>query len=88
MHVDDFIDDPAPDRYAAQWFELYRRPAADRIREPNHDKLFATYKGKRWRVMGCSRFGDIWLNETDHGPEYGYVLRVDVALCSEWSPTP
>jgi hypothetical protein len=87
-HVDDFIDDPSTDRYAAHWFEAFRRPAIDKLREPNDAKLFATYRGKRWRVMGCSRLGDVWLNETTHLPENGYVLRVDVDACSEWGPVP
>ena len=88
MHIDDFIDDPASDRYAAQWFASFRRPEIEKLHKPVDGKLFATYKGKRWRVMGCSRLGDVWLNVTTHAPEYGYTLRVDVEACSDWSATP
>ncbi len=88
MHIDDFIDDPASDRYAREWFALFRRPAIDKLRDPNPTKLFCTFRGKRWRVMGCSRLGDVWLNVTTHEPEYGYLLREDVDECSEWSSTP
>lgn len=88
MHVDDFIDDPKSDRYAAEWLRLFRRPEITKLQAPNEAKLFTTYKGKRWRVMGCSRLGDVWLNITTHEPEFGYVLRVDVDACSNWSATP
>ena len=26
-HVDDFIDDPTSNKYAASWFESFRRPS-------------------------------------------------------------
>ncbi len=86
-HVDDFIDDPASDRYAASWFESFRRPAFDKLREPDARKLFATWMGKRYRVTGCSRLGDVWLASVDYeGVSYDH--RVDVADCSEWSAGP
>lgn len=87
-HVDEFIDDPNTDRYAALWFQLFRRPAIDKMRKPNDAKLFASYRGKRWRVMGCSRLGDVWLNRPDYEDDHGYVLRVDVDACTEWGPLP
>lgn len=86
-HVDDFIDDPASDPYARKWLGLFRRPAIDRIREPNPDKLFATYDGRRYRVVGCSQMGDVWLG-WDFSRENGYQLRVDVDKLSDWSATP
>lgn len=84
-HIDDWIDDASNDAYARKWFELFRRPAMDKARAPNPALLFATYEGKRWRVMGCSRLGDVWLNVPEHAGEFGYEKRVDVADCSEWS---
>ena len=86
-HVDDFIDDPTSDPYAAKWFESFRRPAVDKFREPNPDKLFATYEGARYRVVGCSRLGDVWLT-TDVSRENGYDKRVDVDKCSMFSADP
>ncbi len=86
-HVDDFIDDPASDRYAASWFEKFRRPAVVKMHEPDRRKLFATYEGKRWRVIGCSRLGDVWLT-SDFARENGYERRVDVDACSAWSDAP
>ena len=62
LHVDDFIDDPSTDRYAASWFEAFRRPAVVKMREPDPRLLFATYEGKRYKVTGCSRLGDVWLH--------------------------
>ncbi len=86
-HVDDFIDDPSSHRYAASWFESFRRPAIDKLRKPDKRLLFATYKGKRYRVTGCSRLGDVWLS-SDFTREVGYEKRVDVADCSGWVSEP
>lgn len=86
-HVDDFIDDPATDSYAASWFEAYRRPACHKAREPDPRRLFATHEGARYRVTGCSRLGDVWLS-SNFSRDCGYERRVDVDTCSEWSPEP
>jgi hypothetical protein len=86
-HVDDFIDDPSSDPYAASWFESFRRPAVDKLREPDTRKLFATRNGKRYRVTGCSRLGDVWLHQVDY-EGMSYQHRVNVDDCSEWSADP
>lgn len=89
-HVDDFIDDPTTDRYAARWFDLFRRPAMAKAREPNDAKLFCTYRGQRYAVTGCSRMGDAWLHHDlawTENTQPWYDKRVDVDECSEWSPT-
>ena len=51
-------------------------------------KLFCTYTdGKRYRCIGCSRMGDVWL--TKHSErENGYDLRIDIDDCTEWEVTP
>jgi hypothetical protein len=85
-HVDDFIDDPNSDRYAASWFEAFRRPAWDKLKEPDERKLFATYKCRRYRVTGCSRLGDVWLH-TNVNEDMRYEHRVDVDACTDWAPT-
>lgn len=84
-HVDDFIDDPTTDRYAASWFESFRRPAIVKMREPDTRKLFATYEGRRHLVTGCSRMGDVWLHADLNYTGMSYQKRVDVDACSEWS---
>lgn len=86
-HVDDFIDDPASDRYAASWFEAFRRPAYEKFEKPDTRKLFATYQGRRYRVTGCSRLGDVWLH-SDFKSDVGYERRVDVDECSGWGAEP
>ena len=91
-HVDDFIDDPYSDPYAAWMFSYFRLHACLRVRvakfmEPH--KLFCTYRGKKYRCVGASRLGDVWLWR--NGEPYqgiGYHLRVDVADCSGWSDKP
>lgn len=86
-HVDDFIDDPASDAYAASWFESHRRPAVDQLENPDKRQLFATYRGRRYRVTGCSRFGDVWLH-SNTSVEFGYEHRVSVDACSGWASEP
>jgi hypothetical protein len=88
-HVDDFIDDPHTDNYAAWIFNFFRLPAALKMRfEPfmKGQHLFCTYEGRRYRVTGASRLGDVWLAR-DFARDVGYDLRVEVTKCSSWGPT-
>lgn len=93
-HIDDWLDErhaKAPtdegERFALEWLEHFRRPAFE------HDQawlaknaLFCTYKGARYRCIGASRLGDVWLtSRLDR--THGYDLRIDVADCSLWSRT-
>lgn len=90
MHVDEYIDDIDTDEYASFFLFLHRLPAllqskfAKRIAEL---KLFCTYKGKRYRVTGASRLGDIWLS-VEHERAVGYDRRVDIDECCFFSSTP
>ena len=85
-HIDDWLDDPATGPAdVKEWLEHFRRPAI----EKDHAwlrarQLFCTYKdGQRYRCIGCSRMGDVWL--TKHFErENGYDLRIDIADCTEW----
>lgn len=86
-HIDDFIDDPTSDKYAANWFELFRRPALEKLEKPNPDTLFCMYKGKQYRVTGCSRLGDVWLH-SNFEEDTTYEHRVNVDDCSDWSNHP
>lgn len=90
MHVDDFINRFGSDAYAAWVLHHFRLPAI--LKAKFHPlvgahKLFATYEGKRYRVIGASRMGDVWLTK-DFTRENGYDKRVDVAACSAWSASP
>lgn len=93
-HVDDFVSCPPMNdeaaSYAAFFFMLSTLPAVMQIafrKWTEHYKLFCTYDGKRYRVTGASRMGDVWLAES-FARDSGYDLRVDLAKCSEWSDTP
>lgn len=95
-HVDDFVDDygdadaPWQRAYARWMFLHFRLPAllkhsfaqfiADR-------RLFCTWQGKRYRVTGASRLGDVWLH-SDFSVDTGYEHRVELDECSDWSPEP
>lgn len=94
-HVDDFIDTPTwrPDAsrdYARFVLNLMRLPAhlqcSFRPWIMQHP-LFATYEGKRYRVTGASRLGDVWLAR-DMQRTVGYDLRVQIDKCSEWGDSP
>jgi hypothetical protein len=87
MHIDEFIDKLDSDDYAAWVFSHFRLPAIRKMRFARFmmaHPLFCTFEGKRWRVTGASRLGDVWLAD-DPARDTGYDKRVDVALCSNWS---
>ena len=86
LHIDDWLDDPTTGPAdVKEWLEHFRRPAI----ETDHAwlrarQLFCTYKdGKRYRCIGCSRMGDVWLTE-HFERENGYDLRIDIADCTGW----
>jgi hypothetical protein len=101
-HVDDFIDDPfksSPGERYARWMLLHFRLSAlnfQHFSEFIADRLlYCTFEGKRWRVVGASRMGDVWLNSHLH-PSYEpgsagsafYEERVAVDACSRWDGAP
>ena len=94
-HVDEFIDNSYSGRsksvrYARFVLLLMRLPtplSLDFAEWTEQFKLFCTYKGKTYRVTGCSRLGDVWLAE-DFERDCGYDKRVLHTECSNWSPTP
>ena len=90
MHDDEFIDSLTTDAYASWVLALFRFPAILKLKfnaYTDQFKLFATYKGKRYRVTGASRLGDVWLAE-DFTRDIGYDLRVPIDECIEWGPKP
>jgi hypothetical protein len=90
LDIDTYIDSLSSDPYASYVFHLFRLPAMHRMRWAKWIdalKLFCNYEGKRYRVTGASRFGDVWLT-SDFAKNTGYEHRVDVEQCSNWGPTP
>lgn len=90
-HIDEWLDIPTFGddalMYAKFVLDHFRKPAWFKTgtdRWMKKFKLFCTYEGKRYRVTGASRLGDVWLAE-DPSREIGYDLRVGVDECSEWS---
>lgn len=86
-HIDDWLDEPAKDeseRLAKEWLEHFRRPAVDKdYKWLGARVLSCEYRGARYRCIGASRMGDVWLTK-DFSRENGYDLRIDVAECSAW----
>lgn len=89
-HVDDFVSDYKQDAYA-RWVLLhFRLPATQQNRFwqfMKEHKLFCTYEGARYRCIGASRLGDVWLT-SDFSRENGYEKRVDVSKCEDWGAQP
>jgi hypothetical protein len=88
LHIDDYLVSPNADPVAKRFFDEARKPAYLKNYEwMKENPLFCTYGGQRYRCTGASRLGDVWLT-ADFRKDIGYDLRVDVAMCSEWSKTP
>jgi hypothetical protein len=85
MHVDDFIYSFDADPYASWFFHFARLPAVLKAKFAPffNANLFCDYEGKRYRVTGASRLGDVWLAR-NLDQDDGYDLRVDVEGCSNW----
>lgn len=79
-HVDDFIDAPNSKHDYARWFfAIHRFPAfLSTVFAPfmSQYRLYCTFEGKRWRVVGASRLGDIYLKDPAHA----------LPDAKEWSP--
>lgn len=96
-HIDDWLDDEANRKaqpYLWYWFEVKRLPAYRMYteRHPTGVKLdewadrtvvTCTYQGARYRCVGASRLGDIWLTR-DMKRSNGYQHRVYIEECSDW----
>lgn len=91
-HVDNFIEDgfayrSDEEKYARFFLTLKRLSAhlqADFRDMISEYKLFCMYEGKKYRVTGASRLGDVWLS-LDHNKEDGYTKRVMHTQCTNWS---
>lgn len=89
-HVDDFVQDMTKDRYARWVLFLHRLPAllrTDFAEQIAEQKLFADWKGRRYRVTGASRLGDVWL-ASNFNQEVGYDHRVSVDELSNFAKEP
>lgn len=90
-HVDEWLDEPANNEsecLAKEWLNHFRRPAVDK----DYDWLSARvlsceFRGGRYRCIGASRMGDVWLTK-DFSRENGYDLRIDISECSAWIINP
>jgi hypothetical protein len=100
MHVDDWVQIASMEnnplvKYAAIFLLIHRLPSVVEYAmyevlpetAPDKMKLFCTYQGKRYRVTGASRMGDVWL-QTNFDKDHGYLLRVTPTHCSEWNKEP
>lgn len=89
-HVDEYIDDYRGNKYA-RWFLFLKRLPVGLQSDFNiwikDFRLFADYGGKRVRVTGASRLGDVWIT-SNHAQDCGYERRVDVSELSRFGGRP
>lgn len=70
--------------------EHFRKPAVVKIAHAkymNHFRLYVTYEGKRYRVTGASRLGDIYLATSisrENGSGYDRRVPLNFAKLTEW----
>ena len=75
IHIDEWLDNSQDhDCPVFQFFEHKRSPASFQYSHPIKTKLFATYQGKEYRIIGASRLGDVYLT-TDFNRDVGYEKR-------------
>lgn len=85
LHVDDYLNDVgSADPVALVYLAHARRPAIEINRAWMAENApYVTWRGKRYRCVGASRLGDVWL-KGDGPPSAYYDHRVDVTELSEW----
>lgn len=70
-------------RYILSTFDVPASLYLDVEQHIHKNKLFAIYEGKKYRIVGLSRLGDIWL--TDNFGNTRYTKRVDITKLSHFS---
>jgi hypothetical protein len=83
-HCDDLIDNRSMPACVHAFLVAARAPGHGR---PGVPRLFATYEGKRVRVVMASRFGDVGITE-DLAAETGYTKRLHLPELADFSETP
>ena len=93
VHIDDWLDQVTTtsislgEKMARAFLEYKRLPAwKQMLYDPMYNDLaiFCQYKLERYRCVGASRLGDIWLSK-NYKDRYGYSLRVYVDEVSNWT---
>jgi hypothetical protein len=86
-HCDDYICDSSAPEPLRKFLERARMPAHGMLVKDPYPRLFATYEGKRVRVVVASRLGDVGIS-TNLVAGVGYDERVYVEELSDFSEVP
>nr|DAX35485.1 MAG TPA: hypothetical protein [Caudoviricetes sp.] len=70
-------------RYVLSTFDVPASLYLDVKQHIHSNKLFADYKGEKYRVVGLSRLGDVWL--TNNFESTQYTKRVSITNLSHFS---
>lgn len=84
-HCDDIWAEQRQGCPVRAFLDVARAPAYEREGEP--PALFATYEGKRVRVVMASRFGDVGITE-NLSATHGYKTRVYLPDLTDFSGQP
>jgi hypothetical protein len=95
LHIDNWLyyrlrTSESSEAYAAFVIDNFRKSATwqNSVRPwMSQFKLFATYKGTRYRITGASRLGDVYC-QPDFEKDHAYEHRVDVLTLTDWSDKP
>lgn len=97
MHVYDWIDTPNKEeveRDVKRWLGAFSQPAYTKYKNKVDQKLAAQRitcvwnspksNGGRYRLVGCSRMGDVWLKAVGSVTRSFYDHRVNILDLSDW----
>ena len=86
-HVDDYVNEPDADSIAKEFLEHARRYVTNQNKAwLAANRPWVMWRGRRYRCVGASRLGDVWLKTEPNvmNPGAFYDYRVDVAELSGW----
>jgi hypothetical protein len=95
-HIYEWLDHPElltteAERMVHKFLEYKTLPASEQYKPENKAKVqglnvFCEYKGIKYKIMGASRLGDVWLAE-NFNRDNGYDNRVGIDECTNFSFT-
>ncbi len=85
-HCDDYINDETAPPALRAFLRRARMPAHGMLLNEPYPKLFATWKGKRCRVVMASRLGDVGITRDLNSEQY--QCRVMIEELSNFGDAP
>jgi len=86
-HCDDLLAAKTLPNCVQAYLAVARSPATERLKIKEHPTLFATYEGRRVRIVMASRFGDVGITNSLRSNS-GYSSRVLLPNLIDFSDKP